>query len=287
MGKTESVSIIIPAYNEEQGLTVVLSKIKELSLGRNWEIIVVDDCSIDNTSSVTQKFAVKAIRHPYHKGYGAALKTGIRAAQNEILVFLDGDDQHSPDDISLLLAEIGQYDMVVGRRGAQAGEWIRKPGKWFLSRVANYLSGVKIPDINCGFRAVKKKCAEEFIGLYPNGFSLSTTLTLAMITGGYNVTYVPIQVFPRKGGKSMVKQGPDGLKTLLLILRCIMLFNPFKVFFPVSAFLFMGGAAFTAYSLIQFHKVSNSSIIVILSSLIIFFFGLIADQITAIRRFLK
>ncbi len=146
---------------------------------------------------------------------------------------------------------------------------------------------IKIPDVNCGFRSIKKKCAEEFMELYPNGFSISTTITLAMVKAGYSIKYIPIQVHPRKGRKSTVKQGPDGMRTLLLILRCIVLFNPLKVFAPISAFLFTFGCVFTLYSLFLNHNVSNSAIIILLSALIIFFFGLIADQLSVIRRSVK
>jgi len=288
MDKPESASIIIPVYNEEQGLRVVLNRLKELSADNNWEVIVVDDGSTDNSVEIANSIGFKVLRQPYNKGYGAALKAGIRIASSEILIFMDGDGQHNPDDIPKLLEEMEHYDMAVGtREKGQRQDWIRKPGKWFLSRVVNFLSGIKIPDVNCGFRSIKKKCAEEFMALYPNGFSFSTTVTLATVKAGYSIKYIPIQVHSRKGRKSTVKQGSDGMRTLLLILRCIVLFNPLKVFFPISAFLFIFGTVFTLYSLVTYLKISNSAIIILLFALIIFFFGLIADQLSVIRRSVK
>ena len=288
MCEPKSVSVIISAYNEEKGLVVVLDRLKELSANNNWEIIVVDDGSTDNTFKIASSSGFKVLKQPYNKGYGAALKAGIRASTSEILVFIDSDGQHNPDDISRFLEEIGPYDMVVGKREKhKRQDWIRMPGKWILGRVVNYLSGMKIPDFNCGFRAIKKKCAEEFMELYPNGFSFSTTLTLAIIKAGYNIKYIPIKASSRQGRKSTVKMGRHGTETLLLILRCIVLFNPLKVFFPISVFMLAFGGVFSLYSLVIYHKISNSAIIIILSSFIIFFFGLIADQLSAIKRSIK
>lgn len=285
MTNAKSVSIIIPAFNEEKGLGKVLDQLEAVSKDNHWEVIVVDDCSTDGTCEVANRFGIKLLRQPYNKGYGAALKKGIREATSDILVFMDGDAQHDPKDIPRFLEEMSEYDMVVGFRDKRSSQdWIRKPGKWVLGKVANYLSGRKIMDVNCGFRAVKKYCAEEFMVLYPNGFSISTTLTMAMIKAGYSVKYIPIKTHKREGRGSTVKQSVDGSKTLLLILRCIILFNPLKVFIPLSLFLFVFGSAFSIYSVITISKVSNSGIISILSSLIIFFFGLISDQLSLMRR---
>lgn len=280
------VSVIVPVYNEEQAIGMVLNRLKEQAEINHWEILIVNDASTDNTANIIKAYeGFKVINQPYNKGYGAAIKAGIRAASGEVLVFIDGDGQHDPDDIPAFLKEMEHYDMVVGARAKGVGQsWIRRPGKWVLGKVANYLAGVKIPDINCGFRAVKKICAEEFMGLYPNGFSISTTITLAMFRAGYSVKYIPIKMKYRQGRKSTVKQGADGIKTILLILRCIVLFNPLKIFFPVSFILFFGGCIFTLCSLIRYQNVANSAVIILLSSMLIFFFGLIADQLSVIRR---
>lgn len=288
MSEYGSVSVIIPAHNEAEGLADVLMKLKELATTHNWQVIVVDDGSTDGTAEIARGFGFKVVILPYNIGYGAALKAGIRSSNCDILVFMDGDGQHDPRNIRRLIRRIEPYDMVVGaRRKGGAESWIRKPGKWLLSRVADFLADMKIPDVNSGFRAVRRTCAEEFTMLYPNGFSFSTTITLAMIKAGYSIKYVPIRIRPRRGRKSTVRQGRDGTKTILLILRCIVLFNPLKVFAPIAAFLFVFGASFTLYSIALYHKVSNSAIIILLSSLIIFFFGLIADQLSIMRKSLK
>ena len=285
MSQVPRVSIIIPAYNEEDGLKATLPRLKELSKDNNWEVIVVDDGSTDNTFQVASGFGfIKILRHPLNKGNGSTLKAGIRLSTSEILIFMDADGQHDPNDIPEFLEEIGCYDMVVGARTKclQDG-WLRKPGKWLLGRIANYLSGMKIPDVNCGFRAVKKKCFEEFITLYPNGFSLPTTLTMAMIKAGHSIKYIPIATSPRIGRKSTVRVGSDGIKALLLMLRCVMLFDPLKVSLPISAFLFTCGSTFALYSFSRYHNVANSAIIITLSGLFIFLFGLILDRLTTVK----
>ena len=229
MSENGSVSVIIPAYNEAEGLRDALVPLKELSVRHNWQVIVVDDGSTDNTSEIARGVGFEVVTLPYNIGYGAALKAGIRASDSDILVFMDGDGQHDPRNIRRLVRRIEPYDMVVGaRRKGGAESWIRKPGKWLLSRVADFLADMKIPDINSGFRAVRRTCAEEFTMIYPNGFSFSTTITLAMIRAGYSIKYVPIRIRPRLGRKSTVSQGRDGTKTILLILRCVVLFNPEK-----------------------------------------------------------
>ena len=284
MTEKEGVTIIIPVYNEAQALARFLEPLLEMAQQKNWDILIVDDGSTDDSSKIAGQFNIPVLKHPYNKGYGAALKTGIRAANSEVIVFMDADGQHRPEDIPRLLEHIPSYDMVVGQRYPKGQSLWRRPGKWLLGRIANYLSGMKIPDVNCGFRAVRRECAVEFLPLYPNGFSLSTTITLAMIKAGYSLKYIPIAVKFREGRKSTVKHGYDGGKTILLILRCITLFNPLKVFIPASLLLFTFGIAFTGYSLLLYRNVANSAIITILSSLIIFFFGILADQISVLRR---
>jgi glycosyltransferase involved in cell wall biosynthesis len=278
------VSIIIPAYNEEKGIEHTLQKLKGGNKKENWEIIVVDDASSDDTAKFASEMGVRVIRHPYNKGYGASLKTGVRNAKNDIVVFMDADDQHNPNDISKLLEHIGDYDMVVGARSKTSYiSFFRRPGKMLLSIIANYLMNMKIPDINSGFRAVKKEIIEKFIHILPNSFSFSTTITLAAIKGGFNVRYVPITTYKRKG-KSVVNPIRDGINTLLLIIRIVVLFNPLKIFFPVSFFLFALGMGYLIFALIflGFH-IPSGAILLILSSMIIFFFGILADQISAFR----
>jgi glycosyltransferase involved in cell wall biosynthesis len=276
------VTVIIPAYNEEQGLLKVISQLKSVNNG--YEIVVVDDGSTDNTYNLAVGAGVKVIRHPYNKGYGAALKTGIRNANGDIVLLMDADGQHQPKDIENILSYIGEYDMVVGARTKNSKvSLLRRPGKKILSIVANYLAGMKIPDLNSGFRAIKKNVAMEFMHILPNTFSFTTTITLSCILSGYSVRYVPIHA-PERIGTSKIKPFKDGLNFIILIIRTVVLFNPLKVFLPIAIILFIPGVLDLLIELIFYFNVSSASILLIVTSVLIFFFGILADQISSIRR---
>ena len=278
------VSIIIPAYNEELTIVHLLNELEAYT--SEFEIIVVNDASSDKTSQLLNNFEkIKIITHPYNKGYGAALKTGIRAASGEFVLTMDADGQHRPEEIPKLLEHINNFDMIVGARQKNShNEWIRIPGKWILSKVANYLSGMIIPDINSGFRIMRKDCVKDFIHILPNGFSFSTTITLALINAGFNVKYVPILAAPRNEGKSTVRQGRDGAITLLLITRCISLFNPLKVYIPAAIAILLPSFFYALYGLIAYMSFPKTAIVGFLTGIIIIFFGILSDQIAVIRR---
>ena len=282
MTNKPDVTIIIPAHNEEEGIADVINGVKQLKEG--YEIIVVDDGSTDNTYKLATDTGVKVIRHPYNKGYGAALKTGIRNAEADVVLFMDADGQHKPSDIQKLIQYIEEYDMVVGARTKKSKvSLLRRPGKKILSITANYLAGMKIPDLNSGFRALKKDVAMEFMHILPNTFSFSTTITLALINSGYSVKYVPIET-PERVGTSKIKPFRDGFRFILLIIRTIVLFNPLKVFLPVSAILLIVGFFELIRELIVYFDIWTAPILLILSGILIFFFGLLADQLSFIRR---
>jgi glycosyltransferase involved in cell wall biosynthesis len=253
-----------------------------LAKDRDWEVIVVNDGSTDSTADVVLQYEARLISHPYNKGYGASLKTGIRNATGEIVVIMDSDGQHDAADIEKLLEHIENYEMVVGARSRDV--LIRAPGKKLLSMVANFLSGIKIPDLNSGFRAFYKDTVRSFMHFCPNGFSFSTTITLAYLREGFSVKYIPIEAEARVGRTSSVKFFRDGYKAFLLIIRVIVLFNPLKVFIPASLGLFFFGALFTLYGIIAFGRAPNTGILIILSGVILFFMGILADQISSIRR---
>jgi glycosyltransferase involved in cell wall biosynthesis len=285
------VSIVIPAYNEEDGIRGTLDKLLLINQKRDWEIIVVNDGSTDNTRDIIENIkGINVIHHPYNRGYGSALKTGIRHAKGNRVVFFDGDGQHNPEEIGKLLNNFKNYDMLVGERGKDSHkDWIRKPGKWILSRVANYLTGRKIPDLNSGFRLVKKDIIKSLIHLFPDGFSFSTTATIAFMNMGYNVGYFPINANKRVG-KSTVKQLKHGPGVLLLILRLIVLFNPLKVFLPASFFTFLLGIIYEiiyGIILVPGIKLLPASVLIILSGILIFFFGLVVDQVSEMRKYLN
>ncbi len=286
----ETISIIIPAFNEEKSIGNVLQGLAAWCACA--EIIVVDDASTDRTAQIAEQAGFRVIRHRTNKGYGAALKTGIRACRGDIVVMMDADSEHNAAQISKLLDNFGDNDMVVGARakGSHA-PFIRRPGKWLLSQVANYLAQTNIPDLNSGFRAFRKDVARLFLHILPNGFSFTTTLTLALFKEGYNIAYVPITTTPRVG-TSTVHPVRDGINTLMLIIRIIALFDPIKVFLPTSFFLFLLGVVYWIGSGIfryaqhiepAFH-IPTGAMLVMLSAVIVFMFGILADQVSAIRR---
>ena len=280
-----SISIIIPAFNEEQGLPRVLAGLEDWR-ARGAEIIVIDDGSTDNTSGLAESAGARVIRHRANKGYGAALKTGIRACRGDIVVTLDSDGQHNPADIQRLLDELRDSDMAVGLRGKGSHTpSLRKPGKWVLARVANYLAQTDIPDLNSGFRAIRVSTLKRFLHILPNGFSFSTTLTLALFKEGYNVAYVPITAAPRTG-KSTVKPLRDGFNSILLIIRTIALFDPLKVFVPASGMLVLVGLGYWILDTIYVHRLNipSGAVILFVSAVVVFMFGILADQVSAIRR---
>ena len=282
MTNKPDVTIIIPAHNEEEGIADVIDGIKQLNTG--YEIIVVDDGSTDSTYKLASETGVKVIRHPYNKGYGAALKTGIRNAEADIVLFVDADGQHKPSDIKKLIQYIGEYDMVVGARTKKSKiSLLRRPGKKVLGITANYLAGMRIPDLNSGFRALKTIVALEFMHILPNSFSFSTTITLALITAGYSVKYVPIEA-PERVGKSKIKPFRDGFRFILMIVRTISLFNPLKIFLPISLLLFLSGVSYLIYEVIVYVDISDTSLLLIISSLLIFLFGILSDQVSVLIR---
>jgi len=286
--ETESranVSIVIPAFNEEQSLPGVLAELRAW-MQRGAEVIVVDDGSTDKTARVAADAGARVIRHRHNRGYGASLKSGIRAADHDIVVTFDADGQFDTNDIAKLVEALNDSDMAVGVRPHGAGSpTLRKPGKWLLGKTANYLAQTRIPDLNCGFRALPTETALHFLNLLPNGFSFTTTLTLAMFKDGYNVAYLPITVRPRTTGKSSVRVA-DGFNTLLLIIRIIALFDPLKVFLPASGLLFLIGILYWLLDSLKLGRpnIPSGAIILLVSAVMMFMFGILADQVAAIRR---
>jgi glycosyltransferase involved in cell wall biosynthesis len=280
---TYTLTVIIPAYNEGDSVHKVIAKIREMR--PDAEIIVVDDGSKDNTTQAARDAGARVIRHPYNKGNGAAVKTGLRAAHGDVVLLLDADGQHPPDVIKAVLAPIGEYDLVVGARTKQSeSALIRDIGNGIFNGLASYLAGREIPDLTSGFRAMKREMIMEFIHLLPNLYSYPTTSTLAFLKAGYNVTFVP--VVARKGtGRSNTKILRDGTRAIVIILRIITLFAPMKIFLPMSIVLFVLGVIYGVANIFLFgiNRIPNGSVLLILSSLFIFLFGLISEQIAAMR----
>ena len=274
------VSILIPAYNEEAAIGLVIERLKKLR--PNDEILVIDDASKDRTAEIAKAAGAHVVRHNYNLGYGGALKTGIRHARHEIVVFFDADDQFEAEDISKLVEALDACDMAVGERPKGSGALSRRSGKWFLYRVANYLVGHDIPDLNCGLRALRRDLALNFLHLLPNGFSLTTTITLAMMRSGYQVHYLPILLKSRTTGQSRVSF-QDFFRTMLLIVRMIALFAPLKIFIPSSLALVAVALPFTAYDLWHLN-IGDTTVLLWLAAMVVFFFGLLADTVALVSR---
>ena len=280
---SEPVTIIVPAYNEAGGIGQVLDTIINCMLGAGveYELIVVDDGSTDGTDALVEAKGVRIIRHKFTRGYGASLKTGIRQSRYPMVAIIDADGTYPVDALPRLLACMSEFDMAVG---ARTGDHVkiqplRRPAKWFLKKLADYLSGFKIPDLNSGLRIFRRDLAERFFGIFPDGFSFTTTITLAALTNGYRVEFLPITYYKRTG-QSSIKPLRDFLGFVLLIIRLIVYFKPLNVFLPVSAVLLLVGFSKAMIDLIHQNYFGVGSAIVILAALQIAFLGLLADLIT-------
>lgn len=279
------VSVIIPLYNEETGIGALLEKIRELKFHEQYEIIVVDDGSTDASADVVRRFPVKLVAHSGNKGYGAALKTGIRKARGGKVVILDSDGQHDPVHIPEIVNMLDQYEMVIGTRDRDSFQVrTRQMGKRVIRWVGEYLVEQKLPDYNSGYRGFDHELIHKMLHIMPNGFSFSTTSTLAFLKEGYSIGTFPIRVEERVGRKSNVKFVKDGTKTMMLIMRIIMLFNPMKIFLPASLLMTLFGLLFGIYGYIIAERFSNSAIVVTILGMFLFFIGLIADQISILNR---
>lgn len=276
------LSILIPAHNEEKAIGAVLDELIEVLEGQKYEIIVVDDGSTDKTPKIVQKKdSIKLIQHHYNKGYGAAIKTGIKNATNEVILIIDGDGSYPVKAIPELLKEADKYDMVVGARTGKEVkiQLYRRPAKWFLSKLANYLAETKIPDLNSGMRIFRRKEVERFLNILPNKFSFTTTLTLAYHTTGLLVKYVPINYYKR-AGKSKIRPFKDGFNFIMLIFRTITYFNPLKVFLFVGFAFFLAAVFIFLYSaLFSGRFMDVTTIVLLVAAIQTIIFGLLADLV--------
>lgn len=284
-----SFSVVIPAYNEGLAIQAVLQSLTAFlrEHAPDAEVIVVDDGSTDGTADAVRAVAgVRLLSHPYNKGYGSALKTGVLAARNEWCITYDADGQHTPDLLPLLAAHCHEPNhMIVGARETYQGPWIRRPGKWLLQKTANALTGVAIPDLNSGLRAFHRPEFTKYMHLFPTGFSLSTTSTVCFFRANLNVVYVPVRIQPRAAGTVSTVSVSDAPRTFMLILRLVMLFSPLRIFLPAAAFF---GLVTVADVIIEYNLTggwTNKSVVALFTlTSLTFFFGLLADQIAAIRR---
>lgn len=281
MADPSHTSVILPAYNESQAIGGV---VRALARTAAWhEIIVVDDGSTDGTGQAAAEAGATVIRHPYNKGNGAAVKSGIRRATGEHILIVDADGQHPAADALRLVARLGEFDLVVGARtGRTQSTSGRRAGNAFLNWLASYLTGVRIPDLTSGFRAARAECLREFVHLLPNGFSSPTTTTMAFIKAGYSVGFEPIDAAPRQG-TSKIRFFRDGARFVLIALKIITLFSPLRIFVPISAAALLVGLGYAAWTIATQLHITNSSVLLIMFAVVVFLVGLVSEQIAALR----
>jgi glycosyltransferase involved in cell wall biosynthesis len=281
MADPSAVSIVIPAFQEAGAITDV---VRALGAAAHWhEILVVDDGSTDATGDDARAAGARVIRHPYNKGNGASVKTGIRAATGAFVLIVDGDGQHKPEDAVRLASRLGEYDLVIGARSREThAGLLRRLGNGALNRLATYLTGRTIPDLTSGFRGARRDYLREFLHLLPNGFSTPTTTTLAFIKAGYNVTFEPIDARVRVG-HSKIRLSRDGVKFLLIVLKIITIFSPLRVFMPIALLSFGLGSGYAMWTIATHLHVTNSSVLLIMLAVVVFLVGLVSEQISALR----
>ncbi len=281
--KKTKISIVIPVYNEEKTVSFTLRKIKETikDLDYNFEIIAVDDFSKDKSKEILKKIkGIRVIEHTKNKGYGGALKTGIKEAKSKWILITDADGTYPIKDIPRLLNYIDKYDMVVGARiGKKVSiPLLRRPAKWFLRKLASYLANTKIPDLNSGLRIFKKKIAVRFWDLFPQGFSFTSTITMACLTNNYEVKYITINYNKRKG-KSTIHPIKDFVGFNSLLLRLVTYFNPMKVFVPIALILFVGSLVKGFIDYLGVGHVGSASVAFFLAAIQISLLGLVSELI--------
>jgi glycosyltransferase involved in cell wall biosynthesis len=285
MHNESSVSIVLPAFNEEKGLEKLLPELKKLY--PSYEILVIDDGSTDATQVICQKHGANIYTKPYSMGNGAAIKSGAREAKGDLIVFMDADGQHKAKDVQLLIDKIldDNYDMVVGARKLSThSSLIKRIGNFVYNHFASMMTGHKILDLTSGFRVVKANIFRKFIYLLPNGFSYPTTSTMAFFRSGYLVGYIPIEAGTRsQGTSSNIKIFKDGVRFLVIILKIGALFSPMRFFLPLSIFVFLIGLGYYGYTYFLYGRFTNMSALLMLSSLMIFLIGLLSEQISSLH----
>ena len=287
-------SVVLPVYNEAQTLPVTIQRINQFFADNEeeWEIIMVDDGSTDDSDAILQKMEtefpsrIKIFKHPYNKGNGATIKTGIKAAQGEIIICMDVDGQHDPGDLRRMLPYLVDYDLVVGARPfKEDGSWYRNLANKFYNKLASMLTGFDIKDLTSGFRIFRADVVKKFYHLFPQRFSYPTTSTLALLKGGYNIKYVPIHIQPRRAGSSKIKLFKDGLQFTTIIFKIIVLFEPMRVFMPVMIASFILGLIAMLISISQLGRlfIPNSALLLFVLGILSLLLGIIAEHLTAIQ----
>jgi glycosyltransferase involved in cell wall biosynthesis len=281
---TTDISIILPAKNEADGLSRLLPKLcGEFPAA---EIIVVNDGSTDETTEICSQHRVRLLNHVYSMGNGAAVKTGARHAEGNILVFMDADGQHDPQYISRLVEKVNEgYDMVVGARHLDSHASLgRRIANTLYNKLASWMTGYPVEDLTSGFRAAHARHFRKFLYLLPNKFSYPTTSTMAFFRSGLHVGYVPVKALNRTGKrKSHIRLFHDGLRFLIIILKIGALFSPMRFFLPISCLLFLTGLAYYGYTYFNWGRLTNMSVLMFMASLFTFLIGIVSEQISALH----
>lgn len=294
VAKQIQVTVLLPAYNEQSAIEPVLAEIVEALADEPiaYEILVVDDGSTDRTAELAERFAadcwqctIRVVRAPQNRGAGAARRLGIRRAHGEIVVMLDADGTYPAASIPRLLKFFPAYDQVNGARTSEQGTWpwLRRPAKWFIRKLACYLTGCEIPDLNTGLKAFKREAMLRWLWVVPDGFSCVTTMTLAFLTNGYAVKYVPTAYRPRIG-KSKFHPIRDTASYLSTVLRIVLYFRPLKVFLPLAGAIISAGVAKGIWSFTSTASLQESDVIVMTAGFLTCMFGLLAEVIVAHHR---
>ena len=278
MAEAKDTSVVIPAFNEEGGIASVVLGVKAAAAFR--EVLVVDDGSTDATAARALAAGARVVRHPYNKGNGAAVKTGIREARGDVVLLMDADGQHDPEEALGLIAPIGVHDLVIGARSARDQSLLRATGNAMFQVLAGWLTGRPIPDLTSGFRAARRDRLLEILHLLPNGFSYPTTSCLAFLKAGHNVAFVPITA-RRRVGTSKIRVFRDGVRFLLIIFKVVTLYSPLRVFFPIALVSFLTGLLYALWNVRLHGKIPMGAALLIQLAVVVFLFGLISEQIAS------
>ena len=283
--RVQRLSVVIPAKNEAAGLGELLTDLGETLRGVDglaFEVLLINDGSSDETAEIAARHGAIVISHPQSLGNGAAVKRGIREARGDWVLLLDGDGQHPPAVIPDLLEAAAKHDMVVASRGGGGGDWHRNLANRCYNRLASYVTNRPIPDLTSGFRLVRADLAKGHAYLLPNTFSYPTTITLALMRGGYSVGFEPFAV-RRREGKSHIRILRDGSRFFLIILRIATFFAPLRVFVPLSVAMGAAAILWYAFTFLTTGRLTNMTVVLLTQATVVFVLGLISEQVNALR----